>query len=143
MLLVTSTLTVQVDAPTAALTPLPPIVKVPVPAVAVIVGAPPQLFTTFGVPAMSTLAGSASLKVRPVRAGEPAGLVMVKVSVAVCPTPIVAGANALASAGSGWTERQLLVAPFVTRAVAPMLAAPLVCVAGTAAQLPLIVPDVT
>src|SRR5258708_10431318 len=106
MLLVTSTLTVQVLAPTAALTPLPPMVKVPVPAVAVMVGAPPQLFTTFGTAAITRLAGSESLKVRPVRAEEPAGLVMGKLSVEVCPPPMVAGAKALLSAGRPRTLRR-------------------------------------
>src|SRR5450631_1569041 len=122
-LLSTSTLTVQVLAPTAAFTPLPPMVKVPVPAVAVIVGAPPQLFTTFGTAAMTTPAGSASLKVSRVRAGDPAGLVTVKVSVLVCPTPIVAGTNALVNAGRLCTVSPLEVTEFVARAVALMLAA--------------------
>src|SRR5207244_11879213 len=96
-------------------------VKVPVPAVAVIVGVPPQLLTTLGVAAISTLAGSASLKVRPVLAGAPAGLVIVKVSVLVCPTPIVAGANALVSAGTACTVRPELVTLLVMPAVAPTL----------------------
>src|SRR5882672_2011564 len=97
-------------------------VKVPVPAAAVTVGAPPQLFTTFGVPAITTLAGSASLKVSPLLAGDPAGLVMAKVSVEVCPTPTVVGAKALVSAGRGWTVSPELVTLLVTRAVPPMLA---------------------
>src|SRR5476649_2300954 len=121
--LVTSTLTVQVLAPTAALTPVPPIVKVAVPAVAVMVGAPPQLFTTFGTAAITTPPGSASLKVRLVRAGEAAGLVTVNVRVEVCPTPIVVGANALVSAGTGCTVSDEAVTLLVTRAVAPMFAA--------------------
>src|SRR5260221_3794344 len=91
-LAVTSTLTVQVLAQRAAFTPVPPIVKVPVPAVAVMVGAPPQAFTTFGTVAITTPAGSASLKVSAERAGDPAGLVTVNVSVDVWPTPTVAGA---------------------------------------------------
>src|SRR5438132_1810616 len=114
---------VHVDAPAAAFTPLPPMVNVPVPAVAVIVGAPPQLLTTFGAAAMSTLAGSASLKVRPVRADDPAGLVMVKVSVAVRPTPMVMGPKAFVRAGRLWTVSPELVTLLVMRAVAPMLAA--------------------
>src|SRR5712671_169146 len=121
--LVTSTLTVQVLAPTAAFTPLPPMVKVPVPAVAVIVGAPPQLFTTLGTAASTTPAGSVSVNVRPERTGEPAGLVTVKVSVDVRPTPIVAGAKALVSAGWFWTVSPELVTLLVMRAVAPMFAA--------------------
>jgi len=40
------------------------------------VGAPPQLFTTFGVAAMTTPAGNASENVREVRTGEPAGFVI-------------------------------------------------------------------
>src|SRR5438128_6543763 len=140
---VTSTVTVQVLDPAAAFTPVPPMVKVPVPAAAVMVGAPPQLLTTLGVAAMSTLAGSASLKVRLVRAGAAAGLVIVKVSVDTCPTPIVAGANALVSAGRLCTVRQLFVTAFVILAIEPMFAAPFVCVAGSAPQLLLVVPDVT
>src|SRR5450432_1412144 len=98
-------------------------VKVPVPATAVTVGAPPQLFTTFGTAAITTPAGSASLKVSALRAGEPAGLVTVKVRVDVCPTPIVAGTNALVSAGWLCTVRPLEVTLLVTCAVAPILAA--------------------
>src|SRR5450432_1048624 len=98
--LVTSTDTVQLEAPAAAFTPLPPMAKVPVPAVAVTVGAPPQLFTTFGTAAITRPPGSVSVKVSAVRAGAPAGLAMANVSVLVCPTPTVAGANALVSAGS-------------------------------------------
>ena len=82
-----------------------------------------QLFTTFGVAAITTPAGSASLKVRLVRAGEPAGLETVNVSVLGWPTPIVVGANALASDGTGCTVSDEDVTLFVTRAVAPMLAA--------------------
>src|SRR5258708_2799986 len=106
----------------AALTPLPPMVKVPVPAVAVIVGAPPQLFTTFGVPAITTLAGSVSVKVSADLAGDPAGFVTVKVSVEVCPTPTVVGAKALVSAGRGCTVSPELVTLLVMCAVAPMFA---------------------
>src|SRR5476649_1410757 len=98
-------------------------VKVPAPATAVMVGAPPQLFTTFGTAAMTTPAGIASLKVRLVRAGEPAGLVTVKVRVEVCPTPIVAGTNALVSAGWLCTVRPLDVTEFVTCASALMFTA--------------------
>src|SRR5438876_7139959 len=100
-------------------------VRVPVPAVAVIVGVPPQLLTTLGTAAMSTLAGSASLKVRPVRAGEAAGLVIVNVSVEVCPTPIAAGLKPLVSAGTGCTVNPDTVTLLVMRTVAPMFAAAL------------------
>src|SRR5258706_16474730 len=99
MLLVTSTETVQVEAPTAAFTPGPPTMKVAVPAVGVPVGAPPQPLTTFGVPAITTPAGRLSVKVSALRAGDPAGLVTVNVSVEVCPTPIVVALNALVSTG--------------------------------------------
>src|SRR5882672_6657819 len=97
-------------------------VKVLVPAVAVIVGAPPQLFTTFGVAAITRLAGNVSVKVSPVRAGDPAGLAMVKVSVDVWPTPTVVGAKALVSAGRACTVSPELVTLLVMCAVAPMLA---------------------
>src|SRR5690242_645628 len=98
-------------------------VKVPVPAVAVIVGVPPHEFTTLGTAAIARPAGSASLKVRPVRAGEPAGFVRVNVSVEARPTPAVAGENALVSAGRLCTVRPLEVTAFVMRAVPLMLAA--------------------
>src|SRR5258706_2030915 len=117
---VTSTATVHVEAPAAAFTPLPPIAKVPVPATAVTVGVPPQLFTTFGVPAITRLAGNVSVKVRPDLAGEPAGFVLLKVSVDVCSTPTVVGANAFASASRLCTVRAELVTLFVIRAVAPI-----------------------
>src|SRR5258708_5135098 len=97
-------------------------VKVLVPAVAVMVGAPPQLFTTFGTAAITRLAGSESLKVSPVRAGEPAGFVIVNVTVEVWPTPISVGANALVRAGTDCTVRPELVTLLVILAVAPMLA---------------------
>src|ERR1700730_10810537 len=109
--------------PAAASTPPPPIENDPVPAVAVTVGAPPHPFTTLGVPAMTTPAGSVSLKVSVVRAGDPAGFAMVKVSVEDCPSPIVAGTNALVSAGRVCTVRPLEVTALVTRAVAEMFAA--------------------
>src|SRR5258706_9120030 len=97
-------------------------VKVPVPAVAVMVGTPPQLFTTFGVAAITRLAGSVSVKVSPVLAGAPAGLEMVKVSVAVCPTPTVVGAKALVSAGRLCTVSPELATLLVIRAVPLILA---------------------
>src|SRR5450432_1536770 len=87
------------------------------------VGAAPQLLTAFGISAITTPAGNASLKVSAVRAGEPAGLVTVKVRVEVCPTPMVAGANALVSAGSLCTVRPELVTLLVMCAAPPMLAA--------------------
>ncbi len=119
----TSTDTVQELAPAVAFTPAPPMANVPVPEVAVTVGAPPQPFRTFGVAAITRPAGSASLKVSPVRAGAPAGLVIVKVSVEDWPTPTVDGAKALVSAGTLCTVRLLAVTALVTRAVPVMFAA--------------------
>src|SRR5206468_2101991 len=101
----------------------PPMVKVPVPAVAVTVGAPPQPFTTFGVAAITRPAGRASLKVSPARAGAPAGFVTVNVSVEVRPTPTVDGAKALVSAASACTVSPLEVTALVTCASALMFAA--------------------
>src|SRR5260221_9866881 len=72
--------------------------------------------------AIKRLAGKVSLKVSPVLAGAPAGLGMVKVSVAVCPTPTVVGAKALGSAGKLCTVSPELVTPLGTRAVALILA---------------------
>ncbi len=126
MVLVTSTFTVQDDAPAAALTPPPPTVKVPEPAAAVNVGMPAQPFTTFGTVAIKRPAGSTSVKVRLVRAGAPAGFVIVKVSVPTCPTPKVDAENALVSTGWLCTERLEAVTALVTRAVAEMFAAALV-----------------
>src|SRR5258708_38121300 len=103
-------------------------VKVAGPATAVIVGAPPQLFTTFGAAAITTPAGSVSLKVSPVLAGDPAGFGIVKVSVEVCPTPMVAGAKALVSAGRLCAGGPGLVALVVILAVALMVAVVLLCV---------------
>jgi hypothetical protein len=97
--LVTATLTVHVDAPAAAFTPVPPMANVVPPAVAVTVGVPPQLFVTAGVAAMTKLVGSASVKVMPLRDGAPAGFVTVNVNVDVCPTPMVLGLNAFVSVG--------------------------------------------
>src|SRR5260221_871819 len=102
-----------------------------------------SLLTTFGLAAITRFVVSASLKVSAVLAGEPAGLVIVKVRVEVCPTPIGLVPNALLSDGSDCTVRQLAVALLVMCAVAPMLAAPLVCVAGVAPQLLLSVLEVT
>ncbi len=124
--LVTSTETVQDEAPAAAFTPLPPTLNVPAPAAAVIVGAPPQPFTTFGAAAMTRPAGSVSLNVRLLRAGAAAAFAIVKVSVATWPTPRLAGAKAFVSEARLCTVRPLAVTALVTRAVAPMFAAALV-----------------
>src|SRR6185312_7450445 len=118
---VTFTLTVHVEAPAAAFTPVPPITKLPAPAVAVIVGDPPQLFTTFGVGAIARPACRLSEKVRPLRAGAPAGFVIVKVSVATWPTPMVVAENALVSAGTACTVSPLAVTALVILAVPVML----------------------
>ena len=71
------------ETPAAAFTPVPPMAKLPVLAVAVMVGVPPHELTTPGVPAMTRPAGKASVKVMPVCANAPATLLMVKVSVVV------------------------------------------------------------
>ena len=114
---------VHVEAPAAALTPVPPTVRTPVPAVAVMVGVPPQPFTSpFGVP-ITRPGGKPSVKVRPLRAGAPAGLVMVKVSTEFCPTPTVVGLNALVSVGSACTVSVALTPVVSTRCAAEMLAA--------------------
>src|SRR5260221_10307353 len=102
-----------------------------------------SLLTTFGVAAITRFVVSASLKVSAVLAGEPAGLVIVKVRVEVCPTPIGLVPNALLSDGRDCTLRQLPLALLVMCAVAPVLAAPLVCVAGGAPQVLLSVLEVT
>src|SRR5260221_215732 len=125
MLLVTLTLTVQVLGPAAAFTPVPPTVKVPAPATAVMVGAPPQVFVTPGAAAITRFAGNASLKVTPARAGDPAALVMVKVRVEVPPMLIVVGAKALLSEACT-TVSVWLVTPLASTPPIVMFAAPLV-----------------
>src|SRR5258708_31818939 len=100
--------------------------KVPPPAAAVMVGVPPQLLTTLGTAAITTPAVSTSLKLRPVRAGESAGLVTVKVRVEVCPTPMVDGANALSSDGSDCTVSELAATLLVMRTGQAVLALVLV-----------------
>src|SRR5258706_8576873 len=139
----TFTVTVPPEAPTASFAPVPPTVKVPAPATAVMVGAPPQPFTTPGAAASTTPAGNVSVKVRLVRAGDPTGLVMVKVRTELWPTPTVVGANAWVSAGNGCRARQLEVTELVTRASAPRLPAALVWVAGDAPQFVFVVVAVT
>ena len=120
---VTLTWIVQLEAPMAALTPVPAMVIVPDPAVAVIVGVPPQPFTSpLGVP-MTAPAGSASVKVSPVLAGAPAGFVIVKVSTEFCPTPTVVGLNAFVSVGSACTVRVAFTPVVVTLCVAEMFPA--------------------
>ena len=123
MAAVTLTAIVHVEAPRAAFTPVPPTVKVPVPGTAVIVGVPLQVpATPLGV-AIARPGGKPSVKVRPLRAGAPAGLVMVKVRIEFWPTPTVAGLKALVSVGSDCTVSVALTAEVVTLAVPVMLAA--------------------
>src|SRR5471032_1734244 len=98
-------LTTHVLAPAAALTPAPPMVKVPVPGTPVMVGAPPQLLSMLAGVAITTPAGNASLNVRFVRAGAPAGFAIVNVSVEDTPAPAGVGANALVSEARPWTVR--------------------------------------
>src|SRR5258708_28428051 len=100
--------------------------KVLPPAAAVTVGAPRQVLRTFGVAAITRFVVSASLKVRPVRAGEPAGLVMVKVSALTWPTPIGLAPKPLLSDGSDCTVSELAVTLLVMRAGEAMLALVLV-----------------
>ena len=107
----------------AAFTPVPPTVRTPVPAVAVMVGVPPQPFTRpFGVPIVRP-GGNASVKVRPVRAGAPAGFAIVKVRTEFCPTPTVVGLKAFVSVGRACTVRVAFTPAVVTLAVPPILAA--------------------
>ena len=95
---VTSTVTVHEAC--AAFIVAPATVIVPVPAVAVTTPVPlGQLEVTLGVPAITTLAGSVSVKLIPDCAGLPAPFVRVKVSVETPPWLIVAGAKALPSDG--------------------------------------------
>src|SRR5512147_3347566 len=94
MLEVTSTVTVHEA--WAAFIVAPVTVITPVPAVAVTTPVPDgQLEVTFGVAAITTLAGSVSVKLIPDCAGLPAPFVSVKVSVEVPPWAMVAGAKAL------------------------------------------------
>src|SRR5258708_3653032 len=99
MLLVTLTVTVQELGPTAELMPVRPRVKVPAPATAVMVGAAPQPFTTFGTAAITRFAGNVSVNVMPLCAGEPAEFAIVNVRVELCPMPTEVGTNALVSDG--------------------------------------------
>src|SRR5260221_5218447 len=124
--LVPSLLTVQVLGPTAAFTPLPPMAKVLPPAAAVTVGAPPQLLTTFGVAAITTLVVSAAVKTTAVHAEEHAGLRLLKESALTWPTPIGLAPKPLLSDGSDCTVSELAVTLLVMRAGEAMLALVLV-----------------
>ncbi len=81
---------------------------------------------TVGMAAITRPAVNASLKVRPVLAGAPAGLVMVKVSVETCPTPIGLVPKALFTDASDCTVIELAVTLLVMRAAEAMLALELV-----------------
>src|SRR5260221_225902 len=85
-----------------------------------------HVVVTFGTAAITTPAGRLSVKVRLVRAGLAAGLVMVKVSLDVRPSPTGRGSDVLVRAGNICTVRQLAVTLLVTRAIAPTLPALLV-----------------
>jgi hypothetical protein len=111
--------TVHVEGPAAAFTPVPPTTIDPAPAVAVMVGDPPQLLTTFGVAAITMPVGKVSVKVRPLAAPTDAGLVMVKVKVEGDPTPMVVGLKAFVNVGRPFTTNEapgavpLMVKPLV------------------------------
>src|SRR5512139_180718 len=122
MLEVTSTVTVHEA--WAAFIVAPVTVMTPVPAVAVTTPVPDgQELVTFGVAAITTLAGRVSVKLMPDWAGLPAPFVSVKVSVETPPWLIVTGANAFASAG--WTTDSVwLVTPLVMPERAVTCAAP-------------------
>src|SRR5260221_5369606 len=110
--------------------------KVLPPAAAVMVGAPPQLLTPFGVAAIIRPAVNASLKVRPVLAGDPAGLVMAKLSVEGCPTPAVVGATALSTDGRDCTLSEIAVPLLVMRAGQAIVAVLLVDGASRLMMMP-------
>jgi hypothetical protein len=114
------TVIVQLEAPAATLTPLPATVNEPAPAVAVMVGVPPQLFTTDGVAAITSPDGNVSVNVIPDCANAPAEFVNVNVSVEGRLTPTVAGLNALVSVGWVETVSVLLTPEASTTAVAPV-----------------------
>src|SRR6185436_2294560 len=142
MTLVTSTFTVQVLAtPVLAATVIPPTVIVVAPALAV-TDPPVQVFCTFGVAAIFSPEGSASMKLTTCAPLLAAGLVTVKVSVDVPPSANVVGLNALLRLGVAFTTTQLRVTASA-RLLNPLmfdggLAAPwLVNAAGKLAQLPL------
>ena len=107
MLLVTSTLSVQVDTPGTE-----PLVRLIIPVPATAVGVPPHVFATPGVGATVTPAGNASVKSSPVVPPAFAVLSIVNVSVLVPPLAIGSGANAFVNTGE--TEGGLNSASTVT-----------------------------
>src|SRR5260370_22861290 len=107
----------------AALIEAPVTVMLPLPPAAVTTPAPDaHVVVTFGVAATTTLAGNVSVKLMPDCAGLPAPLVMVKVSVEVPPTSIVAGAKALFN-DARTTVRVWAVTPLGMPPIAVTLAA--------------------
>ena len=118
----TSTVTVQeacaafIVAPVTVMTPRPAVAETtPVP-----LG---QLEVTFGVAAITTFAGSVSVKLMPDWAGLPAPFVSVKVSVEMPPWSIVAGVNDLASEAcvtvSVWFVTPFSIPPMAVTCRAP------------------------
>ena len=104
----------------------PATVTTPVPAVAVTTPVPVgQELVTFGVPAITTLAGSVSVKLIPDCAGLPAPLVSVKVSVETPPWLIVAGAKAFVREACA-TVTVWFVTALVMPEIAVIWAAPLI-----------------
>ena len=108
----------------AAFIVAPATVITPVPAVAVTTPVPlGQLEVTLGVPAITTLAGSVSVKLMPACAGLPAPFVSVKVSVETPPWLIVAGAKAFVSEAcvtvSVWFVTPLSIPPMAVISAAP------------------------
>ena len=109
VLLVTSTLSVQVDAPATV-----PAVRLIDPLDATAVGVPPQVFATPGVGATVTPAGSASVKSSPVDAVVAfAVLSIVNVSVLVPPLAIGSSANAFVNTGIAATINVSVAVPLL------------------------------
>src|SRR5512139_431062 len=130
MLEVTSTVTVHEA--WAAFIVAPVTVMTPVPAVAVTTPVPyGQELVTFGVAAITTLAGRVSVKLMPDCAGLPAPLASVKVSVETPPWLIVAGANAFVSEACT-TASVWFVTPLVIPEIAVICAPPFTYVFGVA-----------
>src|SRR5512139_2622618 len=115
----------------AAFIVAPVTVIVPEPAAAVTTAVPDgHELVTFGVAAMTTLAGKVSVKLMPDCAGFPAPFVSVKVRVEVPPWAIVAGVNALASEAcvtvSVWLVTPLSIPPMAVTCAAPFTYEPAV-----------------
>src|SRR5260221_3179620 len=97
------------------------------------VGVPPQVFTTFGVPATPTFAGSVSVKLMPLCAGLPALFVIVKATADVPPPSLVVAATALFSDActtvSTWFETPFTSTPPTVTLAPPLVYAPAVLLA--------------